>query len=441
MKSCILPLRIAPRPRPICQLCYSTAQQPAYRRSFLTSKAPAPAVRRHPARQHAQHVQHALLPRMHTRRMATTIELQLKDPESNTPLSLSERIDKLKAQLADVETHMEWIFSSNKIEHETAVLQPLATLEHIANQAIAIRTRQPLPAKLNLRQSSAGAILSLDGDQLDLPAEPSRPSKPKLYTIDDLPSPSHLSRLAENLLKHEKVFISPKVLSKYVDLQRLLGRPRAIPEIFYLYAHKPIPLLGSSPPKFKKPNPKSAKQAIPYEIGARALQAAIETKDMPLCLDLIDSSYRAPAYQRHMIIKKVGPPGIVATALPLAIYMIAANLSVYSNYMDPTLFKWYAFAGMASYVLGTGTLGFVAMTTHNDKVVRVAWRSGTPLTDRWLKEDEREALDKIACAWGFKEDWRRGDEEGEEWEGLKKWVLLRGMILDMPDLLPGMNPS
>jgi hypothetical protein len=370
--------------------------------------------------------------------MATQMDpREPQEQDADSSYSLSERIDGLKAKLAQVERHIERLVNSNKVEDEIAVLQPLADLEYIANQAIAIRTRQPLPAKLTVRQSSAGAILSLNSD--DAPSPPIRAVKPRKATIDDLPTPSYLSKLAENLLKHENVFISPAVLARYVDLQRLLARPRAIPEIFHLYAHKPIPLLGSSPPKFSNPSPKAAKQAIPPEIAEKALQAAIAAKDMPLALDIIQTTYRAPAWHRHVLIKKVLPPGIVVTILPLALYMIAAELSVYSNYIDPWTFKWYAFAGMATYVLGTGTLGFVAMTTHNDNFERVVWRPGVPLTDRWLREDERSALDKIACAWGFKEHWRRGDEEGEEWEGLREWVQLRGMILDKPDLMPGMN--
>jgi hypothetical protein len=124
---------------------------------------------------------------------------------------------------------------------------------------------------------------------------------------------------------------------------------------------------------------------------------------------------------------------------PLAIYMIAQELSVYSNFIDPFMFKIYSIMGISTYVLCTGTLGFVAMTTYNDNFVRVVWRPGMPLLDRYLREDERAAMDRIACAWGFKEEWRRGDEEGEEWEGLKELCLLRGMILDKPDLMPGMN--
>jgi hypothetical protein len=137
----------------------------------------------------------------------------------------------------------------------------------------------------------------------------------------------------------------------------------------------------------------------------------------------------------------MGLPAVLMGITPLALYMIAQELSVYSGYIDPWTFKLYAFMGMSSYVLCTGTLGFVALTTHNDHHDRVVWRPGVPLLDRYLREDERAALDRIACAWGFKEIWKRGDEEGDDWEGLRQWILLRGMVLDKPDLMHGMNPG
>jgi hypothetical protein len=172
-----------------------------------------------------------------------------------------------------------------------------------------------------------------------------------------------------------------------------------------------------------------------------ALTAAIDAKDLSLALNVVDHTYRAPAWRRHRIITKLGTPGALVAIAPLALYMIAQELSVYSGYIDPFTYKIYAFAGMSTYALCTGTLGFVALTTYNDDHDRVVWRPGVPLLDRYLRADERAALDRIACAWGFKEEWKRGDEEGDDWEGLRQWILLRGMVLDKPDLLPGQNPS
>jgi hypothetical protein len=342
-------------------------------------------------------------------------------------------------KLAEVEARIQAIYDSPKVEPEAVILEALDGLEEVAQQAIAIRSRQPLPAKSPIRQSSAGAILSGLGS--DENARNERKTKSKQLGLDALPSPSYLSQLAADLIKHEKVFLSPNVLAVYIHLQRLLARPKTIPEALYLYANKPVPVEGSSPPKFSRPSPKSAKQAIPADLADEALTAAIEAKDLPLALDVVDHTYRTPAWRRHRMITKLGLPATLASITPLALYMVAQELSVYSGYIDPWTFKVYAFAGMSTYVMCTGTLGFVALTTSNDHHDRVVWRPGVPLLDRYLREDERAALDRIACAWGFKEVWKRGDEEGEDWEGLRQWILLRGMVLDKPDLMPGMNPG
>jgi hypothetical protein len=431
MKPGALPLRA--QARPVCQLCdYYISQLPAYRRAFVAASTfKAPAIRRQVANQHG------VAPRIPTRRITTTPRRLAREPGPKKSPEWSSRIGALKAQLVEVEQQIDWIKTSPKVESEAATLEVLEGLASIARQAIAIRTGQPLPTKIDVRQSSAGAILSMGRDTVE--EDGAKIGNTKLSSMNELPSPSYLSQLAEDLLKHPKVFISPNILGIYIHLQRLLARPRTIPEILYLYANKPVPELGSSPPKFSKPSPKAPKQAIPADLAHEALTAAIEAKDLPLALDVVEMSYCAPAWQRHRILTKMGVPGVIAGITPLAIYMIAQELSVYSNYIDPWTFKLYSILGISTYVLCTGTLGFVALTTYNDNHDRVVWRPGVPLLDRYLREDERAAMDRIAGAWGFKEVWRRGDEEGEEWDGLKELILLRGMVLDKPDLMPGMN--
>lgn len=98
-----------------------------------------------------------------------------------------------------------------------------------------------------------------------------------------------------------------------------------------------------------------------------------------------------------------------------------------------------AFAGILAYVGFTATIGMVAVTTANDQMDRVTWATGMPLRERWLKEEERAALDRVAGAWGFKETWRRGEEEGREWEELREWIGRRGMVLDRVELMEGME--
>ncbi|KAF2856030.1 hypothetical protein T440DRAFT_463366 [Plenodomus tracheiphilus IPT5] len=430
MKPGRLPLRA--QSRPVCQLCDYILQQPAGRRMFLSASSfKAPSIRRTPAR---------LAPRIPVRSITTTTRKgQEVGSESNGDLQTSERIASVKTKLAEVESRIREIHNSPRVQSEAVIMGVLDDLDHVAQLSLAIRSRQPLPAKTPLRQSSAGAILSGLGSEENSKAQ--KAVRTKQLGLDALPSPSYLSKLAEELIKNEKVFISPNILGLYIHLQRLLARPKTIPEALYLYAHKPVPEEGSSPPKFSNPSPKSAKQAVPADLAHDALTAAIEAKDLSLALAVVDQSYRTTAWKRHRMITKMGLPAALASVAPLAIYMIAQELSVYSGFIDPAIFKLYAFLGMSTYVLCTGTLGFVAWTTHNDHHDRVVWRPGVPLLDRFIKEDERAALDRIACAWGFKEEWRRGDEEGEEWEGLRQWILLRGMVLDKPDLMPGMNTS
>jgi hypothetical protein len=436
MKPASLPTRL--RPRPVCQLCDYISQQPAARRAFVSASAlKPPPIRRQPVRSHVA------IPRNILRSVATTArqlqELQGRDAGSQ---SLSDRIAALRDDLAQVEAQINAIYESPKIEAEAAILRVLDELEDVARTAIAIRSQQPLPAKTQIRQSSAGALLSGISNSQDAAAKPPQPKfRSKSYGLDALPTPAHLSKLAESFIKHPKVFISPAALTLYIRLQRRLARPHTLPEALYLYANKPVPVEGSSPPTFSKPSPKSARQAIPANLADDALTAAIDAKDISLALAIVDQTYRAPAWRRHRMITKLGLPSALAGMMPFAIYMIAQELSVYSGYIDPWTFKLYAFAGISTYVMCTGTLGFVALTTHNDHHDRVVWRPGVPLLDRYMREDERAALDRIALAWGFKEIWRRGDEEGEDWEGLRQWVLLRGMVLDKPDLMHGMNPG
>lgn len=97
------------------------------------------------------------------------------------------------------------------------------------------------------------------------------------------------------------------------------------------------------------------------------------------------------------------------------------------------------FGGILAYVGFTATIGFVAITTANDQMDRITWAVGTPLRERWMREEERMMVDRIAGAWGFQERWRRGEEEGSDWEALREWAGMRGMVLDRTELMDGMQ--
>jgi hypothetical protein len=107
--------------------------------------------------------------------------------------------------------------------------------------------------------------------------------------------------------------------------------------------------------------------------------------------------------------------------------------------MDVGPATWIAFSAIMAYVVFTSTMGVVALTTANDHMNRVVWIPGRPLRQRWLREEERAALDRVAAAWGFKDPLMRGQEEGEDWETLREILGMRGMILDKSDLMEGME--
>ena len=107
--------------------------------------------------------------------------------------------------------------------------------------------------------------------------------------------------------------------------------------------------------------------------------------------------------------------------------------------MDPAYATQIAFAGIMTYLATVSSLGYVVITTANDRMDRVTWAKGVPLWERWVREEERAALDRVAGKWGFQSAERRGEEEGAEWESLREFVGFRGMVLDRVELMEGME--
>ncbi|CEN62822.1 hypothetical protein ASPCAL09451 [Aspergillus calidoustus] len=253
------------------------------------------------------------------------------------------------------------------------------------------------------------------------------------------PSADALCRIVHDLITDEKIFISPETLTFYVKIHTLLNRPERFPEIFHLYANKPIPEENSSPIKYLRPNPKSINSAIPVELANMALDVAISQRNLGLVLAIIDNTFCAPAFHRAKFFKKAAIPlGLLGTT-PAACYAAASWAATFQNTMEPSTATAIAFAATLAYVGGTSSVGLLAITTANDHMERVVWLPGVPLRDRWLREEERAALDKVAVAWGFKDLYMRGEEEGEEWENLREFIGIRGMILDKTDLMQGMQ--
>lgn len=248
-----------------------------------------------------------------------------------------------------------------------------------------------------------------------------------------------LSSLAYSIVTDPKVFITPTALASYVATQRLIGRPETLPQVFVLYANKPIPRPGSSPARLKSANPSKASSAVPYVLADAALIAAIDAKNLPLCFDIINTSVCATAFKRNKLIRRALLPATAVALAPVAAFVLASQLSVYQNNMDQAAARNLIFAGTLAYMGFTTVLGLVALTTRNDQMNRVTWAIGLPLRERWLREEERAFIDRVAAAWGFQEETRRGEEEGQEWEALREWVGLRGMVLDRVSLMDGME--
>ncbi|KAL8902938.1 MAG: hypothetical protein Q9171_007559 [Xanthocarpia ochracea] len=248
-----------------------------------------------------------------------------------------------------------------------------------------------------------------------------------------------ISSIAYKIITDPKVYITPKLLSTYVNIQSLLGRPESLPEVFHLYASKPIPKPKTNPLKFSIPNPNKPTAHIPLSVAETALNAAIKTKDLPLCFDIINNSVCARAFRYTKFLRRALVPVSGAVVAPFAVYKLASELSVYLSNMDAAVATDVLFAGILAYVGFTATIGVVAVTTSNDQMDRVTWATGTPLRERWMREEERMLIDRVAGAWGFQQRSRRGEEEGPDWEALREWIGMRGMILDRTELMDGME--
>lgn len=248
-----------------------------------------------------------------------------------------------------------------------------------------------------------------------------------------------ISSMLNELLRDPKVFISPKILEAYTDIQSQLKRPDHFPEIFSLYATKPAAQANGSTITYRTTNSKTAKNAIPQEFADMALDIAIEQKNLPLALAIVDKTFCAPSFQRAKILRKASLPIAGLIGMPPAAYAAASYASTFQNTMNPSTSTWIAFSAILAYITFTSSIGLVAIATANDQMRRVVWLPGIPLRQRWLREEERAAMDKIAMAWGFKDPWMQGEEEGEEWENLREFLGMRGMILDKTDLMDGME--
>ncbi|KAF2717559.1 hypothetical protein K431DRAFT_288438 [Polychaeton citri CBS 116435] len=251
---------------------------------------------------------------------------------------------------------------------------------------------------------------------------------------------SLISQKAEEIMRNPNVFVTPSVLRSYVDLQSLLHQPSSFPDIFGLYATKPIPQqTQSAQVQFASAAPNKISAAIDADTANVALQAAILAHNLPLAIDIINVTFCTNAYKKSKVLRQALVPIAGVGLAPMAAYTIATQFSLLQNTMSPAHAQTIAFAGILTYFGAVGTVGYVAVTTANDQMDRVTWATGVPLWERWVREDERASFDKVALAWGFKDMSKRGEEEGADWDELKETTGLRGMVLDSVSLMEGME--
>ncbi|KAI1098902.1 hypothetical protein F4804DRAFT_103193 [Jackrogersella minutella] len=437
------------RPQSVCQICdsivgrrlYST--KPALRTPYATTRPRAQletstlranAVPKRPL------ISAAILP---TGR-ATYSSGNTRDPSDKDSTTIGPAPRKAREELSSITNMMTYIerskskvLSNRRIPPEADVRASLQACRVVADYIMDDTVQPQITHMVNELDSTASELLSLDKINSSGSKSPETPSINITAQVKQIID--KISNTAYEVISHPPVFITPELLEKYVEVQARLGRPETLPEVFQMYASKPMPRESAGSINYTKQNPNKVANAIETEVIEKALDTAIEAKSIDAAVGIIESSYATKAFMRSKLLRKAMLPAGTFAATPVAAYILAMNLSHFQNAMDSATSTNVAFAGILAYVGFTGSIGMVAMMTANDQMNRVSWAPGTPLRMRWIREEERAAFDKIACAWGFSEKWRQGEEEGAEWDALREYIGQKGMVLDRTELMEGMD--
>ncbi|PGH17201.1 hypothetical protein AJ79_01339 [Helicocarpus griseus UAMH5409] len=422
----------------VCQLCQFSRSSPPRHRTLHTPSL-------------------SVSPRLNTSLPSTEFQRRRYIPTFNAQICIATRYASNipnprtsgdpEAMLDDVLKEFDQITSSPRVPSDEAVIQFLQSCSEVVKVILSRDSENQVtpPQTARSDNSPTSSLLDLDVDegangakstsQKGAPKNPKTPQR----TYTQATAANQISSMLNDFLRDPKIFISPDVLRRYTLLQAQLKQADNFPEIFSLYATKPIPEGKGSTVTYHASNPTAVKSAIPQDIANVALDTAIEKKNLALCLAIIDESFCKPAYFRSKIFRKAALPLSGLATAPVASYAAASYISTLQTAMDPSTALWGSFSAILAYIAFTSSIGMVAITTANDQMIRVVWLPGMPLRERWLREEERAAMDKVAVAWGFKDPRRRGEEEGEEWESLREFIGMRGMILDKTDLMEGME--
>lgn len=327
------------------------------------------------------------------------------------------------------------VITTTEVPEESAVQSSLDICLNLAKSLY--EPIEPSPAISKPPKSPTSNLLFLEEESKSPPKQPPQQNPPATPIPKGLAN--KISMTATRIIVDPNVFITPALLATYVQTQCILGRPETFPEVFDLYASKPMPQRRTSPIKYQKANPKRLSSAAPFVLAHDALAAAIDIEDLSLCMSIIDASVASPAFKRNRAFRKALFPVTALALAPAAAYVLASRLAQLQHSMDNAMATQLLSVALVAYIGFTGVIGFVAVTTSNDQMDRITWRKGTPLSERWLREDERALVDRVAGAWGFQAISMRGEEDSAEWEALREWAGSRGMILDSPELMDGME--
>lgn len=362
--------------------------------------------------------------RILSRRYATATAPQnaTPAPASNQDLNaIHARIQELSASVLRPE--------DSPVPEEQRVLYVLEQLDALAKRLIDVKSLGESISNAPKQGSTATSALlgSVNARQA-----PSSVTKATLLSL--------ISQRAEEIMRHDNVFITPGILKAYVELQTMLHQPSSFPDVLTLYAHKPVPKANSDKTvSFSPATPDKVNTAVDSTTADTALSAAITAHDLPLAIDIINTTFCTRSFRLAKTLRQALVPGAGLALAPVAAYTLSQAFSSYQSMLDPSQATTMAFAGIMTYVSAVAMTGYVAITTANDQMERVTWAQGVPLWERWVREEERSAIDRVAVAWGFKGLEKRGDEEGPEWEELREWVGRRGMVLDAVGLMDGME--
>lgn len=365
------------------------------------------------------------------------------DRPPSVPRAAGKELSSLTDMMAFIEDSKTKVVEHRGIPSEADVGAALQACKTVADYILDDSVQPQISHMMGESDSTASNLLSLDSNGRKIPkateGEPATSPRNALISVQLKQLIDRISESAYVTLAHPSVFITPKLLQDYVKVQAVLGRPETLPRVFQLYVSKPLPRLASGSIEYTKQNPNKASNAIEPEVAETALDTAIEARNLDAAVGIIESTYTTTAFIRSKLLRKSVLPIATFAATPLAAYGVAKNFSVFQDAMDAATATNVAFAGILAYVGFTASIGVVAATTANDQMKRVTWAPGIPLRTRWKREEERAGLDRIACAWGFAEKWRQGEEEGPEWDTLREYIGQKGMVLDRTELMEGME--